>query len=555
MTFPHLFTVGTAGYSIVLLTLTAGLGLLLGEVRFRGAGLGIAGTLFAGLAVGHFGGALDASVVDFVREFGLILFVYTIGMQVGPGFLDSLKRQGVALNGLAVGIVAAGVALACAVHLWGGVPAEAAVGILSGASTNTPSLGAAQQTLAVIPGLTAAVRELPGIACAVTYPFAVVGVILILFVLRLIFRLSPSDEAEKFLREVSESARHVEGWSVIVESAEMDNRRLGDLAAGIAQELVITRLLHDGEIHLATPDDVLRRGDVLLVVGPRTRLDAFTATVGRKSDTDLRVHPGNLITRNVLVTNRAVTGFSLKALSLQERFGVVVSRVFRGDIVFTGTPEFRLNFGDRLLIVGTEADVESAARAIGDSAKALERPHLLAVFVGILLGVIVGTIPLPIPGLPAPLRLGLAGGPMVTAIALSYLGRLGRLNFYISHSANLMLRELGIVLFLSCVGLGAGEHFVEVLVSGPGWSWMAWGAMITIVPPLTAGVFARKFLKMNYMSVCGLLSGAMTNPPALAFSNTLAASDAPSVAYATVYPLTMILRVLSAQVFLLFFLR
>lgn len=546
-----LFVPGSAGNSILILTVTAFLGLALGGLRIRGAGLGIAGALFAGLFLGHFGAHPNPAVMDFVKEFGLILFVYTIGMQVGPGFLDSLKRQGLSLNLLAAGIVVLGVALTLGIHLWGHVPLPAAVGILSGGTTNTPSLGAAQQALAGFSTSLPDAPQMAGIGYAIAYPFSVLGVILAMYAVRQFFRISPTDEAATFHRDFADRAHSVEGFSIVVENPVVAGKSIGELGKESGNELVITRLLREGHMKLPSSDDRVRLGDLLLAVGPRGSLNEFASLIGRRSEIDLRAHPGDIVTRELLVTRRSVLGESIGSLALYEKFGVILSRVTRGDFAFAGTPDIRLNFADRILVVGTEEDIRQAAERVGDSLKALDHPQLLAAFVGILIGVGVGAIPFGLPGVPAPVRLGLAGGPLVTAILLSRMGRLGPLNFYISRGANLMLRELGIVLFLSCVGLMSGEKFVDVLVNGPGLAWMGYGALITLAPLLLAGVAARKFLKLNYMSVCGLLSGAMTDPPALAFANTLASSDAPSVAYATVYPLTMILRVLSVQLLVL----
>lgn len=533
--------------AILVLSLTAALGLFLGRAKLGGVGLGIAGTLFSGILLGHLGLRIDEHLLEFARELGLVLFVYTVGMQVGPGFFDSLRRQGLAMNALAATIVLMGVALAVVACFVFGVPVPAAIGLLAGATTNTPSLGAAQQTLGLSPRWTPELSGLPTIGYAVAYPMGVIGIILVMLLVRLVFRIRPEVEAASYEQELSERTQELDSRSVVVENANLDGRTIRSIPGYEGSGVVVTRRLRDGDLQIAQDEMTIARGDVLQIVGNAPTLDNLVTVIGRVSDQDLRQRSAQIVTRHILVTNHDILGNTIGSLMLFERFGVTVARVTRGEFKFTGTRNIRLMLADKLFVVGPEAGIEQAARVLGNSLKALDHPQVLPAFVGIGLGILLGSIPITIPGTPVPLKLGIAGGPLVVALILARLRRIGPLNFYMAAGANLMVRELGIVLFLTCVGLKAGGSLVEVITHGPGLTWMAIGAAITILPIAIVALFARRWLKLNYMALCGLLAGAMTDPPALAFANTLATSDGPSVAYATVYPMTMLLRVVTAQ--------
>lgn len=543
----QLFTSNTIAHAILSLALAAALGLALGRAKVRGIGLGIAGTLFSGILLGHFGLHIDEHILEFAREFGLVLFVYTVGMQVGPGFFDSLKRQGFAMNAMAGTIVLLGVGLAVASHFLLDIPVPAAIGILSGATTNTPSLGAAQQTLELSPRLTQELGHLPAIGYAVAYPFGIMGIILVMLLVRVGFKIRPDSEAQAYELELNERSKELDSRSVSVENPNLVGRKIGDIPSYRDSGVVITRRMRGEDLKIAREDMTLEIGDILQIVGKAETLDNLVTIIGRLSDRDLRRVSEQIVTRYILVTNHEILGNTIGSLMLAERFGVTVARVTRGEFKFTGMHNMRLMLADKLLVVGPEAGIDEAAKVLGNSLKALDHPQALAVFIGIALGVLVGSVPIAIPGTPVPLKLGIAGGPLITAVVLARLRRVGPLNFYMSASANLMVRELGIVLFLTCVGLKAGGSFFGVLTNGPGLTWMAIGAGVTFIPLAIVAVIARRALKMNYMPLCGLLAGSMTDPPALAFANTLAASDGPAVAYATVYPLTMLLRVVAAQ--------
>jgi putative transport protein len=548
----------TAAGAVLILALVAASGLALGAVRVRGLGLGIAGVLFAGLALGHLGVSIDARTLDFARELGLILFVYSIGLQVGPGFLASLRRHGLRLNALAASVVLLGVATALALHFLGGIGAPALAGILSGATTNTPSLAAAQQALKQVvsdPAERERLVRLPGIGYAVAYPFGVVGIILVMVALRAVFRVVVAREAEELQRGLdAETPRPVRA-NLEVANPNLVGLPLEKVPLLGQSRIVVSRIQQDGVLLVPRPETRLGLGDVLLAVGTREELEALRVVVGRESPIDLRAMPSAITTRRLIVTRTGATGRTLAALDFARRLGVQITRVSRAEVELPASPGLELQYGDSVLAVGEAPDIAKVAAELGDSPRSLHYPHLVPMFLGIGLGILVGSWSFSLPGVPAPVRLGLAGGPLLVAIALSRLGSLGPLVWYMPLSANYMVRELGIVLFLSAVGLRAGDAFVETLVAGPGLQWMAAGALVTLLPLVVVAGIGRGVLRLNYLTLCGLLAGSMTDPPALAFANAVSGGEAPATAYATVYPLTMILRVLSAQLLVLYLVR
>jgi putative transport protein len=548
----------TAAGAILILALVAGVGLAVGSLRIRGIGLGIAGVLFAGLLLGHLGVHVDEHTLEFAREFGLILFVYSIGLQVGPGFLASLRRNGLRLNVLAASVVVLGALVALVLHRLGGIEAPAVAGLLSGATTNTPSLAAAQQALketALDPSAGAGLAKLPGLGYAIAYPFGVFGIIVVMVGVRAAFRVDLHREIEQLEHSLASEVRPPERANLEVANPNLVGMPLEKVPVLERSGIVVSRVYQDGRLEVARPGTKLRLGDVLLAVGPREELDALRVVVGKESDLDLRAVPGPITTKRLIVTRTAATGKNLAALDFVRRFGVQITRVSRAEVEMSASPGFELQYGDTVLAVGEPGDIQKVAAELGDSPRSLNYPHLVPMFVGIALGILVGSWPFPLPGMPAPARLGLAGGPLIVALALSRIGRVGPLVWYMPISANFMLREVGIVLFLAAVGLKAGDAFVATMVHGPGLYWMAGGAAITVLPLLLVAVVARGVLKLNYLTVCGLLAGSMTDPPALAFASAVSGSEAPSLAYATVYPLTMILRVLSVQLLVLYLVR
>ncbi len=546
-----LFTEDSVAHAVLVLGLVAVCGLGLGSVQIKGIGLGIAGVLFAGLAFGHFGLTISHEVLDFAREFGLILFVYAIGVQVGPGFFSSLRRQGLALNALALSIVICGVLVTLAVSRFGGVPMPVAAGLFSGGTTNTPSLAAAQQALQELPGASENVQKMPGLGYAVAYPFGVLGIILTMLMARRAFRVDMAREVEESLPQ-NETAP-LETLNIGVTNENLNGLPIRKLPRLKDSGVVVSRVQHDGEILVARGDTRIESGDVLLAVGTKEELEAFRLIVGEKSSLDLRQALGEVTTRSLIVTQRAILGKSIHQLNWAGRFGVVVTRINRAGVELTPRSNLYLQFGDRLLAVGSAEALTEAAREIGDSAKELEHPSMAAIFLGIAFGVLLGSFPIALPGFPAPVKLGLAGGPLLAAILLSRVGRIGPLVWHMPPAAGAALRETGIILFLACVGLKSGGNFVPTLLQGDGWHWMALATLITITPLVLAAFVARFALKMPFPALCGLLAGSMTDPPALAFAHSVTDSDAPAVTYATVYPLVMIARIVAAQVLVIFF--
>lgn len=553
----NLQTAQPVAHGMIILCGVAALGLALGNLRVRGLSLGVAGTLFAGLLFGHFGLNIVPEVRTFIQEFGLILFVYTIGMQVGPGFIDSLKQQGLPLNLAAAAIVVLGALLTVGLCLLFRIDLAVGAGIFSGATTNTPSLGAAQEALRSLPEATAERTALPGMGYAVAYPFGILGIIISMVVIRALGRINVPEELNSFREAQRAGQESLTHSTVVLTNPNLDGLEVRQLPGIEKLGVVISRLRKAGqeEVHIARAETVLNHGDMLVAVGTAKATDQFRMIVGRVADDDLTQAVGNITYQRVVMTNREYVGKSLRELALNHRYGVTVTRLTRADLELTVTPDLPLQFGDMLRIVGTEESIARASEILGNSVQELSHARLVPMFVGIALGVLLGCYPLTIGNMPAPLRLGLAGGPLLVAIILSRIGKIGPVLWYLPANANVLLREFGIVLFLSCVGLKSGTHFAEALLSGGGFLWMGVGAVVTLTPLMLVGWVMRRHLKQNYMNVCGLLAGSMTDPPALAFANNISGSDAPSVAYATVYPLTMILRIVLGQLIILFFCR
>lgn len=523
-------------------------GMALGSLKFRGVGLGTSGVLFAGILVGHFGEPVNHATLDFVKEFGLILFVFTIGLQLGPGFFAALRQQGLKLNALAATVVILG-ALGAPLAGWlAGFDPAAVLGIFAGASTNTPSLGAATQTLGTLPGVEPDRLTLPALAYAVTYPMAIVGIIGTLLLLKWIFRIDPAREAAEFAEKNRPKTDPLERRTLVVANPNLDGLALGDVPGRIESQVTFARVCHGGETVVATDATIIHLDDRIAVVGTPAGLDRFERVVGRRSDEDLLLAESSLTFRRVVVTDRDVLGKPVGELDLDDRFGVAVTRVTRADLEMSAVPGLRLKFGDQVQIVGREQDLDKAAAAMGNSLKELNETHFIPLFIGITLGIALGTLPFAFPGLPQPVRLGLAGGPLIVALILGRVGRIGRQVWHMPVNTNLAFREFGIALFFAAVGLGAGAKFFATVFSATGLQWLLAGFCVTVLPILAVGLFARAVWKINYMDLSGFLAGSMTDPPALAFASNIAGSDAPTLGYATVYPLTMLLRILSAQV-------
>jgi putative transport protein len=524
-------------------------GLILGSVKVRGIRLGSAGVLFAGIVFSHFGAGVDHGILDFVKDFGLVLFVFMIGLQLGPGFFGSLRRNGLRHNALAMAVVVLGTGLALGVGAAMGLLPAGIVGVLAGATTNTPSLGAAQQALSAMPAVADAGVELATLGYAVAYPLGILGIIGALVIVRAVFRIDPAAEGAA-LDAQREGHAPVMRRTIEVRNTNLEGVALARLPRIHDFGVQVSRYRRAGSaaVHVAHGSTVLHVGDAIVVVGPEAELDAFERIVGARLEEDLTTIPGDITFRRVIVTRKGVLGAMLSELHLGQRFGVKVTRVIRSGVELAAFNTLRLQFGDVLHLIGDSASLERAGSALGNSPRALDETHFMPIFLGIALGVVLGAVPIALPMVPEPVRLGLAGGPLIVAILLSRIGNIGPLVWYVPNSARLAFRELGITLFLAGVGLKAGEGFVATVVSDRGLLWMGLAAIVAIVPPVVVGVVARATMKMNYATLAGVLSGSMTDPPALAFASGVCRSEAPFLAYATVYPATMVVRVVVVQV-------
>ncbi|TYG34345.1 putative transporter [Lonepinella koalarum] len=536
--------------TISLLSLVAVIGLWLGHWKIKGVGLGIGGVLFGGIIVAHFthqsGLMLDAHTLHFVQEFGLILFVYTIGIQVGPGFFASLRESGMKLNGLAALIVLLGSLMVIAIQYFTDMPLDVVLGIYSGAVTNTPALGAGQQILAEL-GMTN-ITETMGISYAMAYPFGICGILLSMWLIRLFFRVKIEEEAASFDKTTGKDKEVLQKIDLKVTNPNLHGLMLKEIPGFESHDVLCTRLKRDEHIEVPKGDTEIYLDDVLHLVGDTQALNKVRLIMGELVNIEPSNIKGNLRSQRVVITNEKVLGKSIRALAFHQKYGVVISRLNRSGIELVPTAHTTLQFGDVVHIVGNADVIDNVIAELGNMQSKLQRVQMLPVFFGIGLGVLLGSIPFHIPGFPVALKLGLAGGPLVVALILARIGSIGKLYWFMPPSANMALREIGIVLFLSVVGLKSGGNFVSTLTEGNGLEWMGYGFLITFVPLMLVGVIARLYAKLNYLSICGLLAGSMTDPPALAFANAIKEDHgAAPLAYATVYPLTMFLRIISPQ--------
>lgn len=547
-----LFSEGIA-QTILVLSLVISSGIILSKFKIKGVSLGITWILFAGIIISKAGFNPSSEILHFIKEFGLILFVYSIGLQVGPGFFSSFRKGGIKLNLLSASIVILGVITTILIHYISGIPLHTMTGIMSGAITNTPGLGAAQQAFIDINGIND-----PSIATgyAVAYPLGVVGIILSIIFLKFIFKIDNSDEHKKYLESDGDNPEETIKSSFKILNPVIIGKNISSIKRYSDRPFVISRYKNsEGEIIIAGAETILQEGGEVLVILRKSDKDNLSALFGGESmlkDEDWMTYDFNVAPRRVLVTKEQINGKSLASLKLGKAFGIIVTRINRAGVDLLARPDFKLQIGDRLTVLGTPEAVEAAAKIIGNSQKRLKEPNLIAIFLGIAAGIILGSIPFVLPGIPQPVKLGLAGGPLIVAILISIFGHKLKLITYTTTSANLMLREVGISIFLACVGLEAGKGFFDTLVYGDGLIWILLGLIITILPILFTGIVARKIFKLNYFAIMGLIAGSTTDPPALAFSGKTAGNDIPAVTYATVYPLTMFLRVLFAQLLIMF---
>ena len=544
------------GHSILLLSFVIAAGIQLGKIKVFGVSLGITLVLFVGIILGHFGFTINHNVIHFFKEFGLILFVYSVGMQVGPGFFSSFKQGGITLNMLACGIVFLGVLTAVILHYATGIPMPTMVGILSGAVTNTPGLGAAQQAFSDMHGVS---DNTIALGYAVAYPLGVIGIILSIILIKYIFRVSFDKENEQLNSEDSSHTNEAKPISLIVKNPAIFNKTVAELSNLLEhRDFVISRVWRDSnkQIEIASANTVLQENDKVFVITTETDAETIKTFIGEEIDMErkqwIRME-SQFINRRILITKPELNGKRLGQLKLRKLYGINITRINRAGVDLVAKPGLTLQVGDRVNVVGTETAVSNVEKVLGNSMKRLNEPNLITIFVGIALGIVLGSIPISFPGIPQPVKLGLAGGPLVVAILISRFGYHYKLITYTTQSANLMLREIGITLFLACVGISAGDGFVDTIVNNGGFAWIGYGFIITFVPLMIIGCIGRYFCKVNYFTLMGLIAGSTTDPPALAYSNATAGNDAPSVGYATVYQLTMFLRVLTAQLLILFF--
>lgn len=550
----ELFTGTSIAHAAFLYALVIALGVLLGRVKIFGVSLGVTFVLFVGILMGHFGLTIDAPILNFMKEFGLILFVFSIGMQVGPGFFSSFKHEGIRLNFLAMAIIALNIVVTLAIYfLDGSIEMPMLVGILSGAVTNTPGLGAAEQALTQLyqDGI---ITEVPKIALgyAVAYPLGVIGIILAMILVRLVFRIKYADETAKIEKENADSLLIPHVITYKVENKLIVGRTLSDLGLMINRNFVVSRIKRNDDIIIPNSDVTIEQNDLLLTVLSEPDEEALSAFIGPKVEMDWKSIPAPVVSRRILVSKEEFNGRKIGSLRFRMGYRLNVTRVNRAGVDLLASPNLSLQVGDRLTVVGKIEDIERLAERLGNSMQRLNQPNIFTIFIGILIGIVFGSIPFAIPGMPVPLKLGLAGGPLIIAILIGRYGYKMGLTTYTSTSANLMLREVGICMFLASVGIGAGGEFVATVKSG-GLMWILWGFLITFIPLLVVGLFGRGYYKLNYYTLSGLMAGSYTDPPALAYSNKVANNDAPAVAYSTVYPLSMFLRVLTAQILVLAF--
>ncbi|MPU45118.1 putative transporter [Escherichia coli] len=543
--------------TVSILALVAVVGLFIGNVKFRGVGLGIGGVLFGGIIVGHFvsqaGMTLSSDMLHVIQEFGLILFVYTIGIQVGPGFFASLRVSGLRLNLFAVLIVIIGGLVTAILHKLFDIPLPVVLGIFSGAVTNTPALGAGQQILRDL-GTPMAMVDQMGMSYAMAYPFGICGILFTMWMLRVIFRVNVETEAQQHESTRTNGGALIRTINIRVENPNLHNLAIKDVPILNGDKVICSRLKREETLKVPSPETVIQLGDLLHLVGQPADLHNAQLVIGQEVDTSLSTKGTDLRVERVVVTNENVLGKRIRDLHFKERYDVVISRLNRAGVELVASSDISLQFGDILNLVGRPSAIDAVANVLGNAQQKLQQVQMLPVFIGIGLGVLLGSIPVFVPGFPAALKLGLAGGPLIMALILGRIGSIGKLYWFMPPSANLALRELGIVLFLSVVGLKSGGDFIHTLVDGEGLSWIGYGALITAVPLITVGILARMLAKMNYLTMCGMLAGSMTDPPALAFVNNLhPTSGAAALSYATVYPLVMFLRIITPQLLAVLF--
>ncbi len=539
--------------AVIVISLLCAIGLALGKIRVLGVSLGVTFVFFMGILAGHLGISVDPQVLRYAEDFGLVLFVYALGLQVGPGFFSSMHHSGIRLNMLALAVVLIGTVMTVLMPAVCGVSLGDAVGVMCGATTNTPALGAAQQTLAQLHLPTSSAA----LGCAVTYPLGVVGVIMAIMLMRKVL-VRPADLQPKG-DDTNEDHTYIAAFRI--HNPGIFGKHIGEVAKISHQQFVISRLWRDGKVTVPSSKTELREGDRILVVTNEEAAEAMTLLFGEKEDTnwnkediDWNAIDSKLISQRILITRPEINGRKLGSLRLRNHYGVNISRLYRSGVPLLATPDLRLMLGDRITVVGDAESVRNVEKVLGNAVKSLNEPNLISVFIGMTIGLILGSIPILIPGISAPVKLGLAGGPIIVGILIGTFGPRLHMVTYTTQSANLMLRALGLAMYLACLGLDSGRDFFATVMRPEGLMWVAAGFVLTVLPVLIVGALSLRLLKMDYGTICGMLCGAMANPMALNYSSDLLQSERPSVAYATVYPLSMFVRVIVAQVVLLVFL-
>ena len=538
----------SVAHIVCLYAFVISVGVLLGKIKVFGVSLGVTFVLFTGILMGHFGFTGETHILHFIREFGLILFVFCIGLQVGPSFFSSFKKGGMTLNMLAVGIVALNIIVALSIYfIDGNIDLPMIVGILYGAVTNTPGLGAAQEALNQL-NYTGDPIAL-GYACA--YPLGVVGIIGSIIAVRYICRINLKKEEEQLNTQEADMKHMPHMLHLEVRNEAIDSKKLIQVKDFLGRSFVCSRIRHEGHVSIPNQDTEFHIGDQLFIVCSEEDAEAVTAFIGKEIQVDWEKQDTPMVSRRILVTKSEINGKKLGSMHFRSMYGVNVTRINRSGMDLFADPNLVLQVGDRVMVVGQQDAVERVAGVLGNQLKRLDTPNIVTIFVGIFLGILLGSLPIAFPGMPTPVKLGLAGGPLVVAILIGRFGHKMHLVTYTTMSANLMLREIGIVLFLASVGIEAGEHFVQTVVEGSGLLYVGYGFLITVIPLLIIGMIARFYCKVNYFTLMGLIAGSNTDPPALAYANQTSGNDAPAVGYSTVYPLTMFLRILAGQMILL----
>ena len=553
--FTELLTGNSIAHAVLIYAFVIATGVMLGKIKIAGISLGVTFVLFMGILVGHFGFTVDHTVMHFIKEFGLILFIFSIGLQVGPSFFTSFKKGGMQLNGLACLLVLLGIAVTLSLfYIFNGdISIPMLVGIMQGAVTNTPGLGAAQEALRQLSEAGELLGPIPsiGLGYAVAYPMGVIGVLLSFIILRGIFRIKLEKEEETLTsdRETSETPNWI---SIKINNEALVGCSLAQCQNMIRRQFIASRLFNGEEVIIPSEETCLKLGDILSVIVNEADEKSLVAFLGKKVDYVWEDSENTMVSRRIVVTQSNINGKTIGSLAFRSLYGVNITRVHRSGIDLLARPELYLQVGDRVTVVGSVEAIKKVEKILGNTLKRLNEPHLITIFLGIFVGILVGSIPIHFPNMPMPAKLGLAGGPLIVAILLGRFGYRLKLITYTTQSANLMLREMGISLFLASVGISAGAEFVDTVVSPDGLRWILSGVLITMIPALTVGIIGR-LMKINYFTLIGMISGSCTNPPALAYSSSIASNDAPAVAYSTVYPLTMFLRIVCAQFIILLF--